>query len=440
MKSLVLADSRGKAFTRKEKSLYFLTAGFFISLFLPDMPVINNIFIGALLVYSFFYNTLSEKKQLLGQRAAIQFMLLFYLLHILSALFSVNKPEALNMLGLRVPLLLFPLSIGLIYIREELRDRILLCFCVIVTITAGVCLGYALIQYGKTGDSGWLYDDSLTVVIRRQSIYIALAVNLALFGYIHLLTRADFRFRHTALAWCAIVFLAVFQFILASRISLIVLFSSLLIFALYTVVKKGRFRKIGMIMTLGLLVCGALLIKFFPKTLNRFRELEYTGYAYNSQAPESHYNGVLTADQWNGANIRLAVWSCGWELAKKNLLAGATLGDKQDELMQVYRERQFEFAFRSRRNMHSTYLDTLCTFGVVGLAVFLAGWLLFPLLGCRRNRDRLGPFIIAAFAAAMITESYFDRSIGCLLAGFFLCLVVSIQKSPGSGPLRSVGP
>jgi O-antigen ligase len=426
MKSIVLADSRGKAFTQKEKILYFLVTAFFISLFLPDMPVINNIFIGALLLYSFFYNTLTAKRQLLRERGAIQFMLLFYLLHIFSSLFSVNKQEALNLLLLRAPLLVFPVSLGLLSVREELKDRILLCFCVVITVVAGVCLGYALAQYGKTGNSGWLYDDSLTVVIRRQSIYIALAVNLALFSYVYLLTKPHFRFHHTGLAGCAIFFLAVFQFLLASRISLVVLCGSLLIFAVYTIFKKGRFRA-GAMMALGLLVCGALLMVSFPKTLNRFRELEYTGYAYNSQAVESHYNGVLTPDQWNGANIRLAVWSCGWELAKKNLLAGASLGDKQDQLMQVYRERQFEFALRSRRNMHSTYLDVLSTFGVVGLGVFLAGWLLFPLLACRTNRDGLGPFIIAAFVAAMITESYFDRSIGSLLAGFFLCFVVSYQ-------------
>ena len=177
-------------------------------------------------------------------------------------------------------------------------------------------------------------------------------------------------------------------------------------------------------MVIGLLIAAALLMKFFPKTLNRFRELEYTGYVYNSQATESHYNGQLTAEQWNGANIRLAVWKCGWDLAREHLLLGVPLGDKEDKLMEVYRERQFEFALRSRRNMHSTYLDILCTFGIIGLVVFLAGWLLFPLLTCLRNGDLLGPFILG-FAVSMMTETYFDRSIGCLLAAFFLCPFVA---------------
>jgi hypothetical protein len=86
MRSLVLADPRGMTFSRNEKILYFLITAFFISLFLPGMPVINNIFTGAILLHSFFYNTFAAKKQLLRQRKAILFMLLFFLLHIISAL------------------------------------------------------------------------------------------------------------------------------------------------------------------------------------------------------------------------------------------------------------------------------------------------------------------------------------------------------------------
>jgi len=432
MRSLVLADPDGKTFTRKEKILYFLVAGFFVSLCLPGMPVINNIFTGAILLHSFFCNELAEKKQLLRQRKAIWFMLLFFLLHIIGALLSVNGQEAIRLLAMRVPLLIFPLSLGLLVIREELKNRILLCFCIVITVTALCCLGYALGQYVKFHDVSWLYDDNLTLAIKKQSIYVALMVNLALFSYAYLLNTPSFKIRFTGLAWVCVAFLLVFHFMLASRIALIVLYSGILIFAGYTIIKKRRFRE-GAIIAIGLLVLAFLLLKFFPKTLNRFRELEYTGYVYNSHAIESHYNGILSADQWNGANIRLAVWSCGWELGREHWVTGVPLGDKQDRLMQIYRDRQFELALRTRRNMHNTYLDVFCTFGVVGLLVFLAGWLVFPLLGSLRDRDGLGAFIILAIAVAMVTESYFDRSIGCLLAGFFICLVESFRKPPRSG-------
>jgi O-antigen ligase len=113
---------------------------------------------------------------------------------------------------------------------------------------------------------------------------------------------------------------------------------------------------------------------------------------------------------------------------RKHWLLGVQLGDKQDQLMEVYRARQFDFALRTRRNMHNTYLDILCCFGIIGLLVFLGGWLVFPLMACWRVQDGLGLIIVLAFAAAMITETYFDRSIGCLLAGFFITLVSAWKK------------
>jgi O-antigen ligase len=146
---------------------------------------------------------------------------------------------------------------------------------------------------------------------------------------------------------------------------------------------------------------------------------------------------LLTADQWNGANIRLAVWKCGWELAGQHLLTGVPLGDKEAKLMEVFKSRQFDFAYQSRRNMHSTYLDVLCNFGVIGFGIFLLGYLFVPLLACYRTKDGLGAFTIMALSASMITETYPDRSIGCLFLGFFLCFVSAYKgSSPSPAPAR----
>jgi hypothetical protein len=97
----------------KEKILYWLTAGFFITLLLPGAPVINNFFTGALFLFSWSYGNARDKWRALRQRKEIVFMLLFYLLHIVSALLSHNQEEAFRLLVLRLPLLVFPLSFGL---------------------------------------------------------------------------------------------------------------------------------------------------------------------------------------------------------------------------------------------------------------------------------------------------------------------------------------
>src|SRR5450432_636040 len=232
MRSILLLDLEGKDFTRNEKILYFLLAGFFITLYLPRMPVVNNLFIAGIFVHCFFFNSWAEKKQLLQERKELFFIFAFFGFHILSAIFSTNRQEGLSMLGMRIPLLLFPLSLGLIYIHAALKYRILLVYCLTATLAALVCLVAAYIQYKKWHDASYLYDDSLTGIIDRQSIYFSLMVDFALFAFTYLLLKRSFTLEHPGGAYIGISFLLVIQFMLASRIAIIGLYCGLLVIAL----------------------------------------------------------------------------------------------------------------------------------------------------------------------------------------------------------------
>jgi O-antigen ligase len=427
MRSILLLDPEAKIFSIKEKALYFLFAAFFISLALPDMPVVQNVVIGGIVLLSLFYNSFSEKGRLLRERKEILLMILFYVLHLISTFFSANRQEAVTMLALRLPLLVFPLTIGLLYIREGLKERILLSFSIIVTLTSAACLAYAIHKYRQSNNTGDLYDDSLTLLIHMQSIYYALIVTLALFVYIYLLQKKSFAIEYIGLAYLSIAFLLVFHFMLASRIAIIILYTVFLIFGILYLVRKRKFWQ-GAALIVGLVIVALVLPRLFPKTMNRFNELNYPGYQFNNHGVESHYNMDLTADQWNGANIRLAVWKCGWELAGKYWLVGAQLGDKQDRLVDIYRSKQFDFAIETHRNMHNNYLDIFCTFGLIGFLLFLFGYLVIPMRKAIQTEDILGLIIIASLGTCLITETYMDRSIGCLLLGFFLSFISSVRQ------------
>jgi len=425
MKALLLLDFTGKVFLQKEKILYWLLSAFFVSLFLPEMPVINNTFIIAVVLHSFFYNTLAEKGQLLRKRAEIICMLLFYGLHIVSAFLSVNRDEAMIMLVRRLPLLIFPLCIGLLYIREELKDRILLSYCFFTTVAAVVCLLFAYYQYKQSGDAGYLFSDNLTRAIGRESVYIGMVVNLALFTYVYLLQKQSFAIEYKGLVYLSIAFLLVFHYMLASHIAMITLYSGFMVFAAWYGLKKKQYVKAGILVAV-LLTAAFLLLKFFPRPFASFKELSHTNYVYSN--PGTTLDQPYAAGGWNATNTRLAVWHCGWQLAKGHLFTGVPLGDKQDKLVEVYKQRQFSYAAESRRNMHNTYLDVLCNLGIVGLCIFLLGYLVFPLAGCYKGRDGLGIFIILSFAIAMVPETWLDRSVGCIMLGFFFSLVSAWRR------------
>lgn len=434
IKHLLLSDTQGKALLLKEKILYLLIAAFFVTIYIPSLMVLNNILIGLIFVFSLSYNRRGEKLALLKQRPAIILIIIFYVMHVISAFISHNQPEGFSMLGLRAPLLLFPMGIGLIYIKTELKDRILFLYAFVTTIAAIICLVNALIMYRGHNDTGFLYDDSLSDPIGIQSVYFALMITLAIFSYVYLLVKKFF-IRNIPV-YVNIAFLLIIQFLLASRTEIGFLYaSSILCLAYYFIIRQKKIIP-GISVIAGLLILVFLFIKLFPKTLNRFNELQYPGYTYSSLAVESHYNMQLTPEQWNGVNIRLAIWKCGWELSKKNLLIGVPIGDKAAALRKVYEEKQFNFGLRTKKNMHNTYLDVLSSFGVIGLIIFLFGFIILPLRACFIYKDLFGALIIAGFSVSLITETYIDRTIGCVLLAFFISFVTSWKKKPETLILR----
>ena len=433
MRSLFLMDDQATQLTKKEKILYALIVLFIITFYLPRVPAINNIVIGGMSLFCFFFNSFREKLSLLRRRKEIILMVLFYVQHIISAFLSNNQQEGFSWVVMRLPLLAFPITIGLIYIRQPLKEGILYAWAVLTTIATFICIVWAVTRTISLSDTSLLYNDNLTDLIDKQSVYMALMVNLAIFSYGYLLSIQSSLVSKSAFVYTCIFVCLVANFLLASRINITILYSSIFCYTVWYAIKKRRFMPfIGVVAGVG--IAWLLLVNFFPKTINRFRELGYTNYEYSHHGVESHFNMEVKSDQWNGANIRLAVWTCGWEVVKQHPLLGVQLGDKADSLMKVYADKKFDFAYDSRRNMHNNYLDILESFGIVGLLLFLAGFILVPLIKSisrgRGTRDYFGVAAILAFMLVFVSETYFDRSMGNMVFAFFISLIISYRKEP----------
>lgn len=429
MRSLFLMDDQAGLLTVKDKILYVLV-GIFLITFYPDhMIVVNNVVLILLATYCFFiYNSFREKFYLLRQRREVLVMIAFYLLHIVSALLSNDVAEGFSWVLIRLPLFVFPVSMGLVFIKQELKERILYAYSVITTIMLLICMGWSVIQSIRLHDVTLLYNDNITdFFMDKQSVYIALMVNVAVFCFGYLLRVKSSFVSKKGWVYTCIFILLVANFLLASRVSIISLYSCIILVAIAGAIKKRKTKQL--IFVVAAMVAGlVVLVNFFPKTVNRFKELKYTSYKYTDMGTEAHFNMSTSDYQWNGANIRLAVWSCGWDVVKKYPVFGAQLGDKVAEQMKVYKDKHFEFAYKSRRNMHNNYLDIWAAFGTVGFLIFLYGFLFEPIRQSIKTRDILGLLIIASFMLAFISETYFDRSIGSFMFGFFIALIVSYRK------------
>lgn len=403
---------------------------FTIILFFPSQQALNFIATAIILGTSLFYNSFSEKKELFKKRIYISLMLLFSLLIFISVLMSHDQNRAFRYLDPRLPLLYFPLTIGLIRLENDIRTKALVGMAIIITAISSICLGYGIYRSFTLHNTAYLYNDALTEPITGiQSIYVSMLVNIAIYIFTWFLVyKSSARYKPALVLTLLLLF--VISFLLASRNLMVVLYLSMLIFAFYYILKRKKYLE-GFALVMALVIGGFLVVKFSPKTLNRFKELAYTKFNYEQTGPESHYDMAVDSTQWNGANTRLAIWQCGWQLFKQHPLLGVGLGDKKNRLMEVYKEKNFHFAIRTQKNLHSNYLDILVSLGIIGLILFLVGWIILPLGVAWQHRDGLSILIILTFAIAMITENYFDRSLGGMLFGFFVPFLLS-NKPPKS--------
>ena len=426
----------------KEKILYILILFFLTTLFLPWLKLANifaAIFLG---VYSFFFDSFGqdpfavrkedlsssfkEKWQLLKERKYLLWMFLFFIMVVISVFLSSNFHKGLRYLDPRLPLAYFPLSVGLLQLKKEVKEKILLGFAWLTTSIMLLCLCWSLRRSEFLKKPEFLYSDSFTEILKQQSIYISLLVNLSIYIFAYHILYKKVRFK----GWMifAVTFLFAISYLLASRNLMIVLYMFTFGFALYYIFKKNYLK--GATLILGLALGVFVIFKFFPKTINRYKELAYTQFDYKSMGEESHYNMEVTKDQWNGANFRIAAWRCGWELFLSSPLKGVDIGDKKDVLMDKYREKDFQFALKTQKNVHNNYLDILYSMGLIGLSLFLVGWVILPLIYANRYKDWLSIFIILTFAIAWITEIYFDRSLGGMLTGFFIPFLLTDKQTP----------
>ncbi|TWI83670.1 O-antigen ligase [Lacibacter cauensis] len=427
MKTLLLADAEGRQLKWQEKAFYWLVLVFFISLFIPRAPVASNILLGAFVAHSFFYNRLNEKLQILKQRPVVILITAYYLLHVISLAWSTDKEEAATQLAIRLPIFILPLAIGTVIIKKDLADRIILVIGFITTGVAVVSLGLSFSQYMKTGNSGFLYNDSLTVHFGQQSIYVAMLVNLSIAGIVYLLQRKTVAQSLQGWLYVSLIILFVFHFLLASRSAMLLLYGSALLFAFYYVFTKRRYLE-GATLILGLVIGAFMLFKFFPKTVQRFKELAYTNFTFESKAAESHYDMQLDSAQWNGANTRLALWQCGWELAKQNMLTGVGIGDRVSDMNKVYADRKFAMAIETKKNVHNSYLDAWLTFGIGGFILLLLAFAVLPFVDAVRATNGYYLFVVTVFIVSMLFEVYIGRSFGCMLAGFFYSFIAATKK------------
>lgn len=390
---------------------YWLLAFCLISLPFPDYSF-NSQAIIALSVYWLFYNSFTEKKELLLQNKLplLLFSSLFWV-PILGAIYTTNLEAAVEELQLKLPFLVFPVILLTVRLKD-CRPFILNNF--VLGLLAASFLALAKVGYFRINNLGnYFYYSKFSEFLDKHTTYFSLFIVICLLWLL-------WQFMHRKankflLIIGALVLLYIF-YLLSVRISIIALTVGALIIILSAI--AAVWKRVLLIITIPVLLGSVYFTPYFQK---RFEpSTTETTQISDMEFRELHWKSVLET------------------IAQNNLLIGYGTRSHRDYLYNKYKEYGLTSAYKEGYNAHNQYLEVFLEFGLLGLVIFL-GLILYLMWVFKKNRDYFALSILFVFLVYMLTESIFQRHSGVVIFSFLIALFLNenISKQKATVQIES---
>jgi len=346
----------------------------------------------------------------------------------LSALYSSDGLRAWKEIEIKLPLLIFPFIYGLAPMSEKYRDLVFKFFILITILIPVIGFISQLGTYFETKDSGYFYNDHLVHYAgKKQAAYFGLYANFALVGVFYFWQKISVKTKLQKITLAsAFSFLLIIQYLLASRMALLIMFLVIIGFLIVQIFTNTS-RKQILSMLIGAALVSIGLIVLFPKVIKRFNSITHTDYQFDNTNPINHFNGEIKAENWNGLNTRLALWTCAWEQIEEKPFFGTGIGDVQNDLVKKYQEKNFIFALESNFNSHNQYLDIMLSNGIVGLFLFVC-FILYILYLAIKNKSWFLAGVVVIVAMSCLTENILSRNQGVVVFIVFLSMLLFSEK------------
>ena len=389
-------------------------------------PLGVNLILSLFSISIFFHPNFKAEVSLLFKNYLFLISLIPFLLYSCSLLFTHDIHEGVRNVTTKLPLLLFPFLLNMIYNpkSEDIWDIAkLFVWGVALMGIIGFCIQYQ--EYVKTGDTGYFYNDNLGNAFGKQAAYFAWYTNTAIcilvFGWGKII-REDQRF--SFFGSILLLVLIGTQILLASRTSLAIMIFILLFFGLHKLFRGFSRKKIALVFLIISATITATII-LFPKVLNRFKGITQISYRLDNPNPLNHFNGTYSNENWDGLSARLAIWECSWSAIKKQPILGAGVGDVPTELRKVYQEKNFILGQTQDFNTHNQFLDVWLATGIFGLILFISA-LFIVIKKTMQHNEHLLTALWLILILSMLTENILNRNQGVMIVGILIGFTVKI--------------
>ena len=372
------------------------------------------ILVGMLLLAS--WNFLKGDRQLhhWDIRSPYPWMVFLYAFHLLGLFWTTNMDFAGLDLGIKAPLLVFPL---LVLLGTKIQDQrsVLRAFVIANSVAVGFCLfeaGYNAMAYVMEQYPDPLSNYTLTVPFFASNFaqflhptYMAMYCTMGLVLLSLQVVRAGWARKWTVLLGMTLVVGVVLS---ASKAgwSLLVLLFLLLAVSRAHGEQVRRWARIAVGVSL---VVGGVL--FIGTEFVRERIMQVV---FAVSGPRS--------DVANSSNDRLQVWDAALSLIRENPVLGAGTGDVKDVLLEQYASKGYSEPLAKKLNTHDQFLNTGVALGV-GASILLLVMLLLPMFTAQRAGRWVPAIFLLMTFLNWTVESMLEVQAGVMFFAFFTWLL-----------------
>jgi len=355
-------------------------------------------------------------------RCGLWLMVAYWVLYVVSALFSTDKGEAWKTVMVKLPFLVLPLILlsgdsGYLD-RKRIRALFYLLIAMLdIRFIISLTISMANILQGTpvTDALKWEFDP-LGLHHNYLGLYIVIA-----FAFLYTDIRHHWKQRNRI--WRTAILLTIVALLLymtfsGSR-SAIATTGALFVAALTHIILIQKHYRSGVFILLAsmLFIGGILLVA--PQTFSRFTSI------------------VQKMKAGQPGDDRVALAQNALDALEGHWLWGYGSGDYMPALLSTYQKNGFQDGITFRYGSHNQYLETLLETGVIGLVILLI-MLLYPIVTHldKRRRHLLTAMLTIAIMSQIFFESMLNRSMAVQIITLCYCLmIIDAHREPSNNPL-----
>lgn len=341
----------------------------------------------------------------------------FFLLHVIGLLYSANLTYGGSDIERKLSLLLIPLVLLSRPLSSLQKDVSLAFFTCFALLLASIGLVRGLIHYDVIASTHGP-EHLVTHFTDMHRVYFSIYLLFAYFATIYLFIKHKQHLPrlYKLLPYVAVISIALFIFIMASRMVMILFIASTIMLLFYfIVIQKKQYTIAIAVFAVVAIILGIV-----------FTQVEYL-HRFMHQLTEKLDAGQT--EDMNSVNIRVVKYKCAIQGIEKHGLWGVGTGDIQDTLNHLYKINHFHKGYEVNMDAHNQYFQTTLAQGIPGLLLLLA-FLFFNLRKGWKEQNYLLLALLLLFTLCSLSESLLTTQKGVVfLALFFPLLYYSSSRN-----------